>query len=287
MIIPYGPGGTPDILGRGIGSELQSEHGMNVTVSNRAGAAGTIAINETVNADPDGTTVALATSNSVLWQPVVEDGLSYDQDSGYEALAKAGESPFSITVPAESRWDSFDDFIADAEAGEEINLAVTGEGAQTDLTVDILNDQNDWNIRSVPYSDGAGEGLLAALRGEVDGLLSTTAGVQGQIDSDDARVLAVIDEQTEPNNPDAETFADHDLEVPMPTTFYVIATDELDEETRDTMATILGDITTSDEWDTLLEETGLIPGTGAAYDDTQDEISTLIGQYDELEETYN
>ena len=283
MLVPYGPGGTPDLLARGVSQGLTDEYGTNVTVTNRAGAAGTIAINETVTAHPDGTTIALATSNSVLWQPVLDDSLKYTQETGYTAVAKAGASPFSIIIGENSPWESLKDFIDDANAGEHIKIAVTGAGAQTDLTVDFLNQQNNWNLESVPFSDGAGEGLLATMRGEADALLSTTAGVQGQIDSGDARVLAVIADEPEPLNPDASTFADFDLQIPMATTFYVIVSDEAEDSTVEEMADAVEEVVLSDEWDEYLEENGLVPGTALGYEDTQEEISDLIEEYSTLE----
>ena len=155
MLIGFGAGGTPDLLGRGVGDQLQSEHGVSVTATNRTGGASTIAMNEALSAQADGTTLGLATSNGLLWQPLVEQGLEYSQTEGYEALVKVAESAFSVMVASDSDFATMDDFIAAADSGEELSVAVTGEGAQTDLTVQLLNEQNDWNLRSVPYTDGA------------------------------------------------------------------------------------------------------------------------------------
>src|SRR5699024_4301748 len=192
MLIGFGAGGTPDLLGRGVGDQLQSEHGVSVTATNRTGGASTIAMNEALSAQADGTTLGLATSNGLLWQPLVEQGLEYSQTEGYEALVKVAESAFSVMVASDSDFATMDDFIAAADSGEELSVAVTGEGAQTDLTVQLLNEQNDWNLRSVPYTDGAGEGILAVMRGEVDAQISTTAGVQGQINAGDVEILSIL-----------------------------------------------------------------------------------------------
>src|SRR5699024_2674338 len=189
VLIGFGAGGTPDLLGRGVGDQLQDEHDINVTATNRPGGASTIAMNEALSSQADGTTLALATSNGLLWQPLVEDGLEYDQTEGYEVLAKVAESPFSLMVASDSEFATMQDFIEAADSGAELSVAVTGEGAQTDLTVQQLNEQNDWNLRSVPYTDGAGEGILAVMRGEVDAQVSTTAGVQGKINSEDVKIL--------------------------------------------------------------------------------------------------
>ncbi|GAA1825028.1 Bug family tripartite tricarboxylate transporter substrate binding protein [Nesterenkonia flava] len=282
ILIGFGAGGTPDLLGRGIGEQLQENHGISVTSTNRTGGASTIALNEALSAEADGTTLALATSNVLLWQPLVEEGLEYTQTDGYEALAKVGESAFSLMVAADGEFETMEDFIERAEAGEELSVAVTGEGAQTDLTVQLLNEQNGWNLRSVPYTDGAGEGILAVLRGEVDAQISTTAGVQGQIDSGDVEILSILAEETEPHNPEAPTLDEFGLEIPMGTTFYIIASDEIDEQLREEMASALEEIVTSQEWQEYLEEIGL-PDAVLDYEGAQEEIEDLISQYELLE----
>ena len=282
IFVGFGPGGTPDLLGRGVGDELQSEHGVNVTATNRTGAASTLAMNDALSADPDGSTLALATSNGLLWQPLVDDGLEYSQAEGYDALAKVGESAFSLMVAADGEFESMEDFIDAAEAGEELGVAVTGEGAQTDLTVQLLNEQNDWNLRSVPYADGADAGILAVLRGEVDAQISTTAGVQGQIDSGDIEILSILSDETEPNNPDAATLDEFGVEIPMGTTFYIITSDAVDAEVRDEMSAELQKVVESDAGADHLEELGL-PHEVLGYEDTQAEIDEMIEQYSVLD----
>jgi len=282
VLIGFGAGGTPDLLGRGVGDQLQDEHDINVTATNRPGGASTIAMNEALSSQADGTTLALATSNGLLWQPLVEDGLEYDQTEGYEVLAKVAESPFSLMVASDSEFATMQDFIEAADSGAELSVAVTGEGAQTDLTVQQLNEQNDWNLRSVPYTDGAGEGILAVMRGEVDAQVSTTAGVQGQINSEDVKILSVLADEPEPENPDAATIDEFDLEVPMGTSFYLVSPDGLDDQLRSEMISTIDQLTESDEWAATLEDLGL-PQSALDHEATQEELSALIEEYDVLE----
>lgn len=282
MLIGFGPGGTPDLIGRGVGEQLQSDHGVNVTATNRTGGASTIALNEALSAAADGTTLGLATSNGLLWQPLVEDGLEYEQTEGYEALVKVAESPFSLMTAAESDFASMEDFIEEADSGTELSIAVTGEGAQTDLTVQQLNEQNDWNLRSVPYTDGAGEGILAVMRGEVDAQVSTTAGVQGQINSGDVNILSVLADEPEPENPDVTPVGDFGLDIPMGTSFYIVSPDGLDDQLREDMVATMEDLVASEEWSSTLDELGL-PPTTLNHEETQDEIASLIEEYEILE----
>jgi len=282
ILIGFGPGGTPDLLGRGVGDQLQDEHDIKVTATNRPGGASTIALNEALSSQADGTTLALATSNGLLWQPLVEDGLEYDQTDGYEVLAKVAESPFSLMVASDSEFETMEDFIAAADSGDELSVAVTGEGAQTDLTVQLLNEQNDWNLRSVPYTDGAGEGILAVMRGEVDAQVSTTAGVQGQINSEDVNILAVLADEPEPENPEASTIDEFGLEVPMGTSFYLVSPEGLDDQVRSEMISTIDQLVQSDEWSATLDDLGL-PQSTLDHEATAQELTDLIEEYDVLE----
>src|SRR5699024_386967 len=163
----------------------------------------------------------------LLWQPLVEDGLEYSQTEGYEPLVKVAESAFSVMVASDGDFASMDDLVEDADSGAELSIAVTGDSAQTAATVQRWNGQDDANLRCVPYTAGAGEGILAVMRGEVDAQVSTTAGVQGQINAGDVEILSILADETEPENPDAPTIDEFGLDVPMGTSFYVVSPDGL------------------------------------------------------------
>src|SRR5699024_7616063 len=168
------------------------------------------------------------------------------------------------------------------ESGAELSGVVIGERAQTDLTVQQLNEQNDWNLRSVPYTDGAGEGILAVMPGAVDAQVSTTSDVQGHITSADVKILSVLADEPEPENPDAATIDEFDLEVPMGTSFYLVSPDGLDDQLRSEMISTIDQLTESDEWAATLEDLGL-PQSALDHEATQEELSALIEEYDVLE----
>src|SRR5699024_9726973 len=109
--------GRADLLARGVGDQFQDAHDIIVRASNRPGGASPIAMSESLSSQADGTTLALATSNGLLWQPLVEDGLEYDQTEGYEVLAKVAESPFSLMVASDSEFATMQDFIEAADSG--------------------------------------------------------------------------------------------------------------------------------------------------------------------------
>jgi len=119
------------------------------------------------------------------------------------------------------------------------------------------------------------------MRGEVDAQVSTTAGVQGQINAGDVEILSVLADAPEPENPDVPTVDEFGLEVPMGTSFYVVSQEGLDDQLRDDMITSLEALAASDEWADTLEQLGL-PQSTLDHAATQDELAELIEEYEIL-----
>ena len=53
IIVPFGPGGTTDIVARALAEDLKNRLGQSFVVENKPGADGIIAINELVRAGAD------------------------------------------------------------------------------------------------------------------------------------------------------------------------------------------------------------------------------------------
>ena len=59
LIVPYGPGGSSDVIARVIAAEMSKGLGQQVIVDNKGGGQGVIAMREAERAEPDGYTLVL------------------------------------------------------------------------------------------------------------------------------------------------------------------------------------------------------------------------------------
>ncbi len=69
IVVPFSPGGTTDILARGVGQKLTEAWAQSVLVDNRPGGSGMIGAETVAKAPPDGYTVLMASVAEVAIIP--------------------------------------------------------------------------------------------------------------------------------------------------------------------------------------------------------------------------
>src|SRR5690349_2627312 len=78
IIVPFGPGGGGDIVGRIFGQVLQDKLGQPVVIENKPGAAGTLGNEMVARADKDGYTIGVMTAGQII-AAAINKNLRYDQ----------------------------------------------------------------------------------------------------------------------------------------------------------------------------------------------------------------
>src|ERR1700742_4157785 len=96
MLIPFPPGTGNDVVGRVVGKKIADALGQPVVVDNRSGAFGNIAMEATRRAEPNGYTVAVAsTSFSVNRWTMLSATYSLDD---FTPIAMVASQPYSLMV---------------------------------------------------------------------------------------------------------------------------------------------------------------------------------------------
>ena len=87
FVVPYPPGGTTDIVARGIALKLGPRLGQQVVVDNRGGASTIIGAEVGAHAAPDGYTLLLVTQTTLSINPNVYPKLPYDATRDFAAIS--------------------------------------------------------------------------------------------------------------------------------------------------------------------------------------------------------
>src|SRR5262245_1118493 len=69
LVVPFGPGGPPDVIARVIGEHLAPRLKGTIVIENRVGAGATIGTRAVATAEPDGYTLLSASTTSLSIAP--------------------------------------------------------------------------------------------------------------------------------------------------------------------------------------------------------------------------
>src|SRR5688572_31986938 len=78
VIVPFPPGGAPDLVGRTLANRLQERLGQPFVVENRTGAGGNIAAEAAAHAAPDGYTLFAPSDGPLVINPNVYEKVNFN-----------------------------------------------------------------------------------------------------------------------------------------------------------------------------------------------------------------
>lgn len=109
MIIPFGPGGSTDPIGRQYAELLEDELDTTVAVVNREGGGAAVGTTELAQSSADGYTIGLCIDSSLALTPQLQD-LPYERED-LELLAGLATQPANLAVRDDAPWENLEDFI--------------------------------------------------------------------------------------------------------------------------------------------------------------------------------
>jgi tripartite-type tricarboxylate transporter receptor subunit TctC len=173
MLVPFGPGGTTDLMARALQPELQKALGAPVVVVNRAGAGGAIALAELARAKPDGLTIAMTAIGPQVLQPAIKK-LTY-APLEFDFICGIYDVPLMLMVKDDSPFTSVADVIAYARANPgRLAYGSSGQGTTLHITMAALLARNGVTGLHVPYKS-SGDMVAGLLGGHVQIFMETPA----------------------------------------------------------------------------------------------------------------
>jgi tripartite-type tricarboxylate transporter receptor subunit TctC len=204
MLIPFPPGTGNDVVGRVVGQKLQDALGQPVVVDNRSGAFGNIAMEATRRAEPDGYTVAVAsTSFSVNRWTMLSATYSL---ADFTPIAMVASQPYSLAVskslPVKNIHDLMD--LLKKNPGKYTGGQGSGTGY---FLLSLLNKQLGTGVATAAYK-GTTDAVIDLLAGRIDLLFAPITTVAPYYTSGEAKMIGVSGSKRAPLMPDVPTFTE-------------------------------------------------------------------------------
>ena len=99
IIVPFPAGQATDILARMMAEQLTKALGQQVIAENRPGAGGQIGADVAAKAAPDGYTIAVSLSTSLLINQFLYASLSYDPRRDLVMVSQLATAPVTLGLP--------------------------------------------------------------------------------------------------------------------------------------------------------------------------------------------
>lgn len=158
FVVPFPPGGSPDVNARALARQLQNGLKQNIVVDNRSGADGIIGSDHVAKAQPDGYTF-LFSGQAFLTNAALHLKLPYDVRKDFAPVTQVVVSDgYVIAVHPSVRAGSIAELIALSKTpGKQLRYGSPGIGSSQQLAAELFNASAGAQLMHVPY-----RGLAAA-----------------------------------------------------------------------------------------------------------------------------
>ena len=205
IIVPFGPGGSADIMARNFGQFLEARSKQVVIVENKPGAAGVIALSELTRAAPDGYTLAVANIGPMVLAPNMVTKKPYDPLKDFTPIGQIVSTYFLAVVPRDLPVDSLKSFIQWAKKNpDKANFASGGNGSITHLNGELLNTVGGIKLTHVPYK-GSAPAVVDLVSGQTHILIDITNILVPQVQSGALKAIAITSPNRDKDLPNVPT----------------------------------------------------------------------------------
>ncbi len=278
MVIPFASGGATDLHGRMLAQRMSVLLGQNIVVDARPGASGIVGTDMVVRARPDGYTVLLGTSSTLIIAPMAVKKPPYNALKDLINIAIIGVQPVMIVatpgLPVKTLRELTD--LLKANPGK-YNYATSGSLSVNQLMMEMYKKQaGNLDVTLIPYS-GTNEVARDLLSGRVHLAALTATGALDLYRAGRLRVLAVCAETRLRSAPEIPTSVESGMPDLLVSTFNAISVPAgTPKRVVDRLSQTLAKIMASDDYVKDLDKLGMDLFAGSTPEKTSKFISDLL-----------
>lgn len=188
IVVPYGPGGTSDIIARALSAPLAQALGQPVVVDNKAGANGNTGTDAVAKAN-DGHTLLLCDVGALAISPSVYRQLPFDPSRDLRGVAMLAYSPHLLVVHPSVPANNLAELVALSKK-QPLNFAVTAMGSAPHLAGVAVERASGALWQYIPYKGGA-QAVADTVAGQTQVLMNGMLATLPQVQAGKLKALAV------------------------------------------------------------------------------------------------
>jgi tripartite-type tricarboxylate transporter receptor subunit TctC len=211
IVVPFGPGGSADFVGRLLGQRLTETLGQPVIVENRPGAGAMLGNEVVAKSPPDGYTLTIGTLGPFAVNQSLFRKVPYDSQRDFAPITLTGASSHVLVVHPSMPVKSMPDLIVLAKQRPgQMTFASSGIGNATHLTGELFKSMAGLDVVHVPYK-GGGAAVADLIGGHVAFSFASMPSAMPHVRAGRLRALAVAPAQRVSTAPELPTVAESGL----------------------------------------------------------------------------
>jgi tripartite-type tricarboxylate transporter receptor subunit TctC len=206
LVVGYTAGGASDVVGRLIAQQLTTLNGQPVVVENRPGVGGILGMDNVARAAPDGYTIGVAVSGSLVIGPHLIKSTPYDPLTAFQPVSMVALAPMIMVSGPDAKFANVQDLIEQAK--KDPGGMMYASGAQAfDLAMRLFNAKAGTQLGAVQYPGGA-QAAIDVMAGRVPVMVDTIGAQQANIKGGKLKAVAVLDSKRSAVFPNVPTIAE-------------------------------------------------------------------------------
>ncbi|MGB8400858.1 Bug family tripartite tricarboxylate transporter substrate binding protein [Bradyrhizobium sp.] len=211
LVIPFAPGGSTSIVGRGVADKMGELLGEKIVIDNRPGAGGTVGTKAVAKSAPDGYTLLLGYTGTLAIGPSLYKNVGYDPRQDFSPIGLIGNAPNSLVVHPSFPAKTLAELIAYAKANPgKVNFGSAGAGTASHVTGEYFARSAGITLVHIPYK-GTGPALTDLLGGHIPMAFAPIPASHANVAAGTLRALAVTSLARSGLLPDVPTIAESGL----------------------------------------------------------------------------
>jgi tripartite-type tricarboxylate transporter receptor subunit TctC len=206
VVVPFPPGGAPDLVGRTLANRLSERLGQPFVVENRTGAGGNIAAEAVAKSAPDGYTLLATSDGPLVINPSVYPSMPFDTLRDFAPISIAASAGLVLMACPSLPVSSLQD-VLNLTKSRKLTYASSGYGSSQHVAAELLKDSAMIELTHVPYK-GFGVAVGDAISCNIDLIFGAISTGIPHVRSGKLKPIAVTQPKRHAGLPDTPTFGE-------------------------------------------------------------------------------